>query len=101
MQMETHSLIDRAIKTLKHKGEAFEVSVPVDCALKVTGVGLTAQVSVKGSRYVIRVVDTNDNGQLYSPDQDPIVAACNRILDFSPKSRQELCNGLSQAFTDL
>ena len=99
--MEPHSLIDRANKTLKHKGEAFDVSVPADCALTVTVVGLTAKVSVKGSHYVIRIVDTKDNGQLYSPDQDPIVAACNRILDFSPKSRQELCNGLSQAFTDL
>ena len=77
------------------------MSVPADCALTVTGVGLTAQVSVKGSHYVIRVVDTSDNGQLYSPDQDPIVAACDRILGFSPKSRQELCNGLSKAFTDL
>lgn len=94
-------MIDKLTKTFKHKGEEFQVSTPIDCRLTVTGKDLTAQVSTKGSRYVIRVLDTDDNGQHYSSDCDPIVAACDRILDFSPKSRQKLCDGLAKAFSEL
>ena len=92
---------DKATKTYKHEGEDFQVSACTDCMLTVTGKDRTAQVSVKGSHYVIQVLDTDDNGQRCSPDCDPIVAACDRILSFSPKSRQELCNGLAKAFSDL
>ena len=94
-------MTSRTTKTFKRKGEDFEVSAPTDCLLTVTGKDLTAQVSVKGSQYIIRVLDTDDNGQLYSPDSDPIAAACDRILNFSLKSRQELCDGLAKALDDL
>ena len=94
-------MTSKTTKTVKHEGEDFEVSVPNDCQLTVTGKDLTAQVSVKGSKYVIQVLDTDDNGQLYSSDKDPITAACERIRDFSPKSRQQLCDALDKAFSDL
>lgn len=94
-------MIDKVTKAFKRKGEEFQVSPPDDCLLTVTGKDLTAQVSVKGSHYVIQVIDADDNGQLYSSDCDPVVAACDRILKFSPKSRQKLCDGLSKAFSDL
>ena len=89
------------VKEISHKGEKFEVSTPANCQIRVTGNGLTAQVSVKGSSYVIQVLNTEDNGQLYRSDCNPIIAACDRILNFSPKSVQSLCDGLEKAFGDL
>ena len=95
-----------ATKTIKHKGEEFEVSEPSECTLTVTGVsplskGLTAQISVKGDRYVIQVLETNDNGQLYGRSDDPIANACDRIINFTEKTRQEMCKKLADAFDKL
>ena len=85
-------------KVIEHHGEKFEVSAPTDCTLKVSGMGHTAQVSVKGAKYSVRVIGTPDNGQLYNRGDDPIAIACQRIIDFSPEIQEQLCRGLEDAY---
>lgn len=90
-----------ATKTFKYRGEDFEVSKPVDCVLKVAGKGRTAQVSVKGDKFVIQVLGTQDNGQLYSRTTDLISAACERILAHLPSTQKQLCDDMTVAFDKL
>lgn len=94
-----------ATKTIKHKGEEFEVSEPSNCTLNVTGKGplgrgLTARISVTGNHYVIQVLNTQDNRQLFER-VDPIANACDRIINYSEKTRREMCAGLADAFDKI
>ena len=88
-------------KEFEHKGEKFILSAPKDCALSVTGMGRTARVSVDGANYVIRVIDSNDNGQLYRPSSNLIYEACERIHRYAPGSEYKLCDHLTRVFDEL
>lgn len=91
-------------KSFQYKNTNFRVPVPKDnkATVKETKSGVEAQISIKGGKYVIRVLNSDDNGQLYDPSRvDPIFAACDRILEFSPKSQEQLAKHLDDSFNNI